>query len=357
MNLRLAANRSRALERSGQGLLLAAMLACGCERLPTRPAVVSANQVHGVTLVDWTAGGYASASSTNAIDALAQIHANSMAIVITAYQTDRGANEVRSDGPRTPSRAAVRQAIARAQALGLDVALKLHIDLDDGSWRGFIAPTDPVAWFASYQRFMLPWATFAETTGVREFVIGTELASTLGEAERWRETIRMARSAFPGELLYAASWDEAARVPFWRDLDGVGIDFYFPVAKRADPGRFEVLAAWQPILDRLNVLHRQTGKNILLTEIGYRSVAGAGMQPYQGGTSGTLDLAEQGDLYWAALQATADKSWIRGMYWWNWPADGSGGPLNTDYTPRGKTASQELAAAWGQVALAGRPRE
>jgi hypothetical protein len=123
------------------------------------------------------------------------------------------------------------------------------------------------------------------------------------------------------------------------------VDAYFPVANRPDAGRLELLAGSQ--LDRLHLLHRQTGLGILLSEIGYRSSDGAGMAPYRFASGARLDLGEQADLYWAALQATGDQSWIRGLYWWNWPADGSGGPQNTDYTARGKPAARELASTWG----------
>ena len=220
------------------------------------------------------------------------------------------------------------------------------MDVDDGSWRGRIVPADPKAWFDSYQRFLAPWAELAETEGAAQFFVGTELAGTLRSEAFWRATIQKVRASYRGEVLYAASWDEAQLVPFWGALDLVGVDFYFPVASRRDPGRLEILAGWQPWIDRLDLLHHQTGRRILLTEIGYRSVDGACMHPYDSIAGGRLDVREQADLYWAALQAAAGQDWIAGMYWWDWPADGTGGPANSDYTPNGKPAARELAAAW-----------
>lgn len=179
-------------------------------------------------------------------------------------------------------------------------------------------------------------------------MVGTELASTLEHVAEWRDVIRRVWAVYSGELVYAASWDEADRVSFWDALDVVGVNFYYPVTTRRDPSRFEILAGWQPWLERLERLHRRTGRRILLTEIGYRSLDGAGMDPTSSGPEGVLDLAEQADLYWAALQATGDRSWLAGLYWWNWPADGSGGPGSRDYTPNGKPAALELGAAWSE---------
>ncbi len=318
----------------------------GCERLPTLPVERRGVPVQGVTLVDWTANGYGRRSADRAIEAIASVGATDLAIVVTAYQQDHRSNEITGDSRRTPAPSAVIQALTKAQSLGLEVAIKPHVDLEDGSWRGHISPSRPAAWFASYARFLLSWARMAESVGSRRFFVGTELASTLHHTALWRQTISQVKSVFSGELVYAASWDEAFKVPFWEDLDVVGVDFYFPVAARRDAGRLEILANWQPWLDRLGALHTRTRQHIILTEIGYRSVDGAGMHPYAFDGTGRLDLTEQADLYWAALEATAGIPWLLGMYWWNWPANGSGGVDDTDFTPAGKPAQVELTRRW-----------
>ena len=325
---------------------LLALSSMGCEHLPTAPAKSPSGRVRGVTLVDWTRDGYSTAASDSSIAALAATGANTLVLVVTAYQTDPFADSLHVGDPRTPSAGAIRHALASASGRGLSVVIKPHVDLDDGTWRGRIAPLHPPEWFASYQRFILPLAALAESLSAPQFVVGTELAGTLGSRELWHETIARVRTVFSRQVVYAASWDEAGLVPFWSDVDRVGIDFYFPVATRSDPDRLDALAGWQPWLARLEILSAQAGRPILLTEIGYRSVAGAGMRPYET-SGGRLDLAEQADLYWAALEACGGERWLDGMYWWNWPASGAGGSSNTDYTPRGKPAAAELRASWG----------
>jgi hypothetical protein len=345
---------SRCCENRSSGYIYASLcvwlVMAGCERLPTEPAQSNPAQIHGMTFADWTANGYSRASADRALDAIAAAGATHLAIIVTAYQANPRAHEIRlanaRTSARTPTATAVQHAVNHAKSLGLRVVIKPHVDLDDGTWRGNIAPSDPNAWFKSYRDFILPWAELATTVGAVQFIIGTELAGTIQHEQLWRETIKQTRAIFPGEIVYAASWDEAFKVPFWRELDFAGVDFYFPVATRHDPGRFEILAGWQPWLDRLRLLHQQAGRQIILTEIGYRSVDGAGMRPYEFGDEAALDLQEQADLYWAALQATADESWIVGLFWWNWLANGAGGENNTDYTPSGKPAEMELQKSW-----------
>ncbi|MFQ5600075.1 MAG: hypothetical protein ACE5G2_05935 [Candidatus Krumholzibacteriia bacterium] len=325
---------------------LALSAVAGCDDLPTGPAEVPAETIRAVTLADWTPGGYGTTAAADELQALASTGASSLWIIATGYQVDATATTVVTDAGRTPTADSVRRAAEVAAGAGLDVAIKPHVDLDDGAWRGTIDPVDVAAWFDSYHDFLLPWADLAADIGAVQFVVGTELAGTVKHEGLWRETIRLVRARFTGQLTYAASWDEASRIGFWDALELVGVNAYFPVANRADPSRFEILAGWQPWLDRLEILHRQTSRDILITEIGYRSVDGAGMHPYRFDNTGTLDLQEQADLYWAALQATGEQPWMTGLVWWNWLARGGGGALDRDYTPSGKPAQQELQGAW-----------
>jgi hypothetical protein len=326
--------------------LFVASIAGGCTDLPTGPAGVPAMSVRGVTLADWTADGYGRTSAVTAVDHIADLGASRVVIVVTAYQSRATDSTVRTDPTRTPTEAAVEQSASRAVALGLEVCVKLHVDVDTGDWRGSIRPADPSAWFSSYASFVDRWAEFAGRVGAAQLVVGTELAGTIEHEGRWRALLESVRSRYGGEIVYAASWDEAWKVPFWDAVDRVGVDFYAPVAGRRDAGRVEILAGWQPWMERLVLLHRQTGKRLLLTEIGYRSIDGAGMHPYDFGAGAVADPAEQADLYWAALEAVGDKEWIEGVYWWNWLASGRGGIENLDYTPMGKPAEEELTGAW-----------
>ncbi len=121
----------------------------GCSRLPDAPARVLRGAERGIVFVDWTASGYATLEAAASLEALAATRATTVVMVVTAYQSGPKVSAVRLDDPRTPGRAAVIQALDRAKALGLRTALKPHVDLDDGSWRGHISPSDPAAWFAS----------------------------------------------------------------------------------------------------------------------------------------------------------------------------------------------------------------
>ncbi len=317
----------------------------GCENLPTEPARTS-RPLRAITFASWSADGYAAPEADAALLNLQATGANTVVLLVTAYQSDPRTSDINPADPRTPTPSSVLAATTRARQLGLGVGLKLHVDVEDGTWRALIDPATPEEWFREYQEFAVPWAMLAETASMEIFVLGTELAGTLQYENLWTETIGKVRGAYAGSVSYSASWDEAGLVPFWSLVDYVGVNAYYPVATRGDPSRFDLLAGWQPWLEKLRQLQRRTNRPIVLTELGYRSVDGAGMDPYDFTSSRPIDLEEQADLYWAAVEATGGEPWLHGICWWNWPADGTGGSADAGYSANGKPAAEVLAAAW-----------
>jgi hypothetical protein len=333
--------------RSIPALALGAVLAIeGCNDLPTGPADTRELALKAFNLADWTANGYGSARGLQSLDEIAAAGANAVVFIYTCYQSDRLSSEILADYPLTPSLSSLAGAVSHARRLDLEVILKIHVDVLDGTWRGWIDPQEPARWFASYRAAVEDLIGFSNAFGVDQFVIGTELVSTLKYEVEWRELLAAVRGLYQGQICYAASWDEIERVPFWEALDVIGVNFYFPVAERENPSRGEILAGWQPWLDRLDSLHERVGRNVVLTEIGYMSRDGAGMDPADYRLSAPLDLEEQADLYWAALQATAGEFWIEGICWWNWTVVEGGGPTDRGYSPRGKPALRVLESSW-----------
>ena len=127
--------------------------------------------------------------------------------------------------------------------MGLQVAIKPHVDVVDGTFRGEIQPSDRAAWFESYGNLVDRYAALAQQANADVFVIGTELTTMTGsdgDTEAWRELIQRARSAFDGRITFAANWVQGAQtIDFWDDLDYVGIDAYMPLKtqERTGPGR------------------------------------------------------------------------------------------------------------------------
>jgi len=167
---------------------------------------------------------------------------------------------------------------------------------------------------------------------------------------------------------------------WYRKLDYVGINPYFPLTRTATPSYEEILAGWTSFpLDELNLkemiedaleslgiplglflalvgldeedlerinfvecieeFHEDVGKPLIFTEgPGYLSVDGATIFP----ANWYLTVADenqeiQRDAYRAVFETFWDVKYIYAYYWWEWVEQGPKG-----YSPRGKLAEDVL---------------
>jgi hypothetical protein len=117
--------------------------------------------------------------------------------------------------------------------------VKPQIWVWNGTYTGLIKMTSETDWQAlekSYTAFILTYAKAAELLNAEVFCIGTELELFVANRPKyWQQLITQIRKIYTGKLTYASNWDEFTRVPFWQDLDFVGIDAYFPLSDKKTP--------------------------------------------------------------------------------------------------------------------------
>jgi hypothetical protein len=268
--------------------------------------------------------------------ALAATGATWIALTPTVYVRDRRDSTVAA-AASTPSDDSVRAAIRAARALGLKVVLKPHVDSLQGGARAWLEPKDAAAWFTSYRVFVLDYARIAQEEGCSIFVVGTELAVLTAPQHwgAWRALISDVRGVYSGPLTYAANWHSAELVGFWRDLDFIGIDAYYPVV--GGKNRTLLKIGWLPIEGALHALSAANGRPIIFTEFGLSSQKGANMKPWDFGDFGALDLDVQTAYVQTFLNAFAHKSYVAGFLNWAWDQN-PGGTADKSMTLRGKPA-------------------
>ncbi len=308
------------------------------------PPVSAQFSDRGVNLTGYQPDVFPSPTAAGQLDAIAATGATTVSIVITWYEQNKTSNDVQPDGAKSATDDGVRTLAAAAASRGLTVALKPHVDVLDGTFRGEIAPSDPAAWMRSYTGFVTHVADLAASVGAGTLVVGTELQTLSGRTDDWRALIAQVRQKFHGRLTYAANWvDEAERINFWDALDIIGIDAYMPLVKdNADPTVRALVQGWQQWRTRLEKLSGKVDRSVLFTELGYASRLGAAEQPSQEG-SGAISQPAQARLYEAAFRVWRDVSWFAGIWWWDWPGDG-GDPARDagSYPPVGKLAESTL---------------
>jgi hypothetical protein len=270
----------------------------------------------GLSLTGYSRDEYGNLDAARATRDARALGAEWLTITPAWYQSTPEAHDVHADAERTPSEDSVETAIRRARRNGFKVALKPHLNMLDGTYRGEIAPEDVASWFRIYSLMLQYYADIAERTGVSELVVGTELEGVSGHTARWRQLIRRLRDDFSGTLTYAANYDEVLGIDFWDALDTIGVDAYFPLSKSEDPSVSELTQAWTKPLDRLERLHRRWDKQVFMTEVGYPSAESAVRTPYE--EEGAQDLELQKRAVEAGLTAFAERPWIGGTTWWEW---------------------------------------
>jgi hypothetical protein len=328
----------------------------GNASLTTGPIQKSNFTYSGITLTSYSTGEYSSAAEASSATAQAATGSNWAGVLVTQFQANATATSIAPVAGQTPSDADVVAAIGALHAQGLKVMLKPHVDGSDGSWRGTFQPSNLNAWFASFTTFIDHYATLAQQNNVDMLCFGTEYVdlTVAGNLPYWTNVIKSIRGIYTGPLVYAANAvsipDEFNQVPFWSQVDVIGLDGYFPLTNQNDPTIAQLVAAWSNNVNGDNVVAAVTNftnahspQPVIFSEIGYRSVAGTNQRPYDYSFSGSYDPIEQQDCYQAMYEVWNNSGIIQGHFWWAWQVS-QPAPGDTEYAPWTKPADTILQA-------------
>jgi hypothetical protein len=325
-----------------------AVLAAACL---AAPRVAHADFRRGIAYTAYSANAYGAPASDASLARLAQDGNSDVEIVATVYMANRYSTSV-APTASTPTDASILHAMQTARSLGLRVTLKPQVDIETGSWRGGITPLYASLWFSSYEQQIDHYADLAREGGASMYVVGTELKTMSGPGYtyRWQQLISGVRQRFGGQLTYAANYDEFQQIGFWGSLDYIGVDAYWPIASSSDQPVAALFSAWttRGYLGALQRASAITGKPVLFTEVGYRSIVGATIHPGIWNSTADYDMQEQADAYESVYEALASKPWFAGLYWWSWPAALPPNGWNGDYTPTYKPA-ESVMKSWNAV--------
>ena len=304
--------------------------------------------------------GYGGTTVAPALDSLLRLAVNAVAIVPYTFMRDAstvGELPVPTSA-QSENDGAVIYSVQQAHARGLTVLLKPQIWVG-GGWPGDVTFATEAAWdefFTAYERWILHYARMAEQQDIAALCIGTELVqTTLQYPERWRGIIAAIRKEYTGRLTYAANWGaEFEQLTFWDDLDVIGLNSYYPLSDKLLPTDEELqrgAAKWMSLADSVAERH---DRPLWLTEVGYRSVAGAWRNPHAEAGDRPQDLEAQARSYRALVSAAGTARHLRGMFIWKWPSylgRNEDGDRDTGFTPGGKPAATVLTDFYRQVSI------
>lgn len=238
---------------------------------------------------------------------------------------------------------------------GIKIMLKPHIwlsNMEDGKWRSDIkmeTEQDWNSWFENYSQVIVQYAELAEALKLEQFCIGTELETTVYEKpEKWKLLIENIKSIYTGKLTYAANWDnEFEAVPFWNELDYIGIQAYFPISSTDNPTLEELENNWRKHIEKIESVSSKFNKPILFTELGYKSIQGTSKKPWEwNGVKNVyskISKREQLLCYQAFFNTIWKETWFHGIHIWEWQGQGISDGNNANFTIEGKPSLNLIA--------------
>ncbi|MDT8416332.1 MAG: hypothetical protein RQ864_00860 [Lutibacter sp.] len=271
-------------------------------------------------------------------------HVNAISIMPYAFVNKEKAgvsfnNDQQWAGEKTEG---VIASIQQSHNANFKVMLKPHLWINHGTYTGhldFGTDKEWIIWENDYEKYLLHFAEIAQNQNVELLCIGTELGNSIAKRPQyWTKLIQNIKKIYSGKLTYAANWDDFDEVPFWNEMDYIGIDAYFPLSKSETPSIEEMKLGWEKHLFKIEETQKKTGKNILFTEFGYRNSNYCADEPWTEANSTENNLG-QANAFEALFQSISEKPWYKGGFAWKWYADDYHKKRKMiDYTPQEKPA-------------------
>jgi hypothetical protein len=342
--------------------LLLSLLILPMLSLPFQTNAAVSDWYGGATISSRWSGDFSSDSFKQSLQNLRATGANTVALLVQYYQQNADSSDIWAGG-NTPSDADLVNAINYAHSLGMSVTLKVHLDIASGGWRAYINPSNRDAWFTSYGNVLRHLATIGQQNGVEMIIVGTEMVDVTVDqvnstnTQHWINLIASIRKIYSGKLTYGANAsgggdeiyaNEYAYIKFWPQLDYMGLSPYVTLDPNYDDYSPDLVSKLKDGWDLWNTYHwqpavNQFGKQIIFTEIGYRSIDTSYQNPWDYNSDRAYNGNVQASIYESLFSYWSGKSTFKGVYFWDWSSDpNAGGTGNKDYTPQHKPAEQTM---------------
>ncbi|MEQ8821721.1 MAG: hypothetical protein RLY93_15905 [Sumerlaeia bacterium] len=286
-----------------------------------------------------------------AIDELGALGVNAVNLTVVLLQENGTSTEIYRKAGRTIPDNALRRTIRQCHARGMATLLFPIVLLESpgpDEWRGNMAPADLDAWFEDYRSWILHYARIANEENCDWVSIGSEFSSLEIYAEQWEETISAVRAECAAtSLTYSCNWDHLFGPELWWDrLDAIGLSSYYELTKDQNADQAALDSAWRIFRSDILEWRREQALDhlpLLLTEVGYPSLDGGAVYPWDYTLKNPPDLREQARAYQAFISAWDGRPELGGVFFYKWL--GFETQPERGYSPRGKPA-EFVIRAW-----------
>lgn len=317
-------------------------------------AQVSKEKINGVSLV----ASRDEISSSN-IQPILNVNANTVAVMPFAFMENLQSPGLKFNMERQwwgERLEGVRETVQLLHQDSLEVMLKPQIWIWRGEFTGDIKMNSEADWKifeANYRDFIMLYARLAEEEKLGILAIGTELFGFVNERpDFWRKLIPEIRKIYHGKITYSENWDKANRVTFWRELDFIGVNAYFPLNEESSPNLQQLKNGWKLHKPGLADLSKTSGRQVLFTEYGYRNIDFAAKSPWDSSRElKSVNNELQANALTAIYEEFWREDWFAGGFLWKWHQDHeqSGGKENNQFTPQNKPAEKVVKDFYGSL--------
>ena len=192
-------------------------------------------------------------------------------------------------------------------------------------------------WFDRYERFIINYVDFSEAHGINTIIIGGRTAASgfpggrlpdgnfsntpFDFSERWIRMVEKIRSRFSGQigfaLPYSSYLEDAPQVISAADF--IYLEFDASLASSNSPNVSDLESSFNTMIDTdVYNLYATYQKPVILS-INYSALDGTASNCINSGfkcsdlTGGSIDVAEQADVYQAILRSSVTKPWVYGL--------------------------------------------
>jgi hypothetical protein len=299
------------------------------------------------------------------VDQIAETGANTVFMTMAGYQENASSSSIFIETRKVPGPETIEKLVKRARDRGLNVVFMPMVLLEnpgEGEWRGMIKPAQPTKWWNDYEAFILFYAKLAQKSGVKVFMVGSEL-TTMEEnyGTQWRNLIAKVRGEFGGLLTYSSNWDhyrpEDQHGPDWWDkLDLIGMTSYYDLVGDKNPSQQVLEDRWREIKGEILEWQKKYDRPLLFTEVGYPNQEGCAKHPWNYYGSTKPDPETQAKCFQAFFNVWKDELAVGGVCVWAWRyhPDDVGGKDDIGYCPVGKPCMQIIQDFFGSPGAAPR---
>ncbi|EIJ37659.1 hypothetical protein JoomaDRAFT_0620 [Galbibacter orientalis DSM 19592] len=278
-------------------------------------------KIHGVSLV-----ASKDSLAITEVKEIIKVHANYVSLMPFAFMKDINHPKIIYNQEKQwfgETSVGISQHKELLDSLHIQVMLKPQLWVWNGLFTGDIVMTNEADWIAleqQYENYILDFASLASQLNIAIFCIGTELHQfVVNRPDFFKRLIKKIRTIYHGKLTYAENWDVYQEVPFWNELDYIGIDAYFPLSENKTPSLTDLKSGWEVHKEAMKNFAAKKRKQVVFTEYGYRSIDFSGKEPWKHDRSKLLANYEaQTNCLLSLYQNIWDEPWFAGGFLWKW---------------------------------------